>query len=167
MPKSSRGWREAAVIAGSEWGRLTTNLVEALTPVTPGHGVYYKGLLAGRLLYRDAQGVLGDAAIGEQPKSIVIDRHLSIEETLATLARQVEQDLVQKHPRESLFLLLAPNARRFPQPLLLDRRQRRCIWLSPAALYDNTDTGFGLSTTAQGFSALVIEGHGLALLKNP
>src|ERR1019366_3734791 len=73
----------------------------------------------------------------------------------------------QNHPGESLFLLLAPNARRFPQPLLLDREQRQCVWLAPAALYDNTERGLGLSTTAQGVSALLVEGHGLALLKNP
>ncbi len=167
MPEGQRGWREATVIAGPEWGRLTTNLAEVLTPASPGHGIYYKGLVADRLLYRDAQGALDDAALGEQPKGIVIDRHLSIEETVATLARQVERDLVQEHPGDSLFLLLPPNARRFPQPLLLDRKQRQCIWLSPAALYDNTERGLGLSTTRQGLSAMVLESHGLALLKNP
>jgi cardiolipin synthase A/B len=167
MPQGERGWREAKVIAGAEWGRLTTNLVEVLTPATPGHAVYYQGFLADRLLYRDARGAPCETAIGDQPKEIVIDRCLSIEETLATLARRVEQDLVEKHPRDSLFLLLAPNARRFPQPLLLDRQQRQCVWLSPAALYDNTERGFGLSTVAQGLSALLVESHGLALLKNP
>ena len=131
MPEGERGWREATVIAGTEWGRLTTNLVEALTPAVPGHGVYYQGFLADRLLYRDAQGAPRFASMDEQPKEVVIDRHLSIEETLATLARRVEQDLAQNHPGESLFLLLAPNARRFPQPLLLDREQRQCIWLAP------------------------------------
>ena len=97
----------------------------------------------------------------------MIDHRFSMEETLALLARHVERDLVQQHPGDSLFLLLAPRARRFPQPLLLDHQQRQCVWLSPAALYDNTERGLGLSTTAQGFEALLIESHGLALLKNP
>lgn len=167
MPEGERGWHEATVVAGAEWGRLTTNLVEALTPGPPGHGIYYKGLLADRVLYRDAQGLARDATLGEHPKEVVIDRHLSIEETLAALARQVEHDLVREHPGDTLFLLLAPNARRFPQSLLLDRQQRRCVWLSPAALYDYTERGLGLSTTAQGVRALLLEGHGLALLKNP
>ena len=82
-------------------------------------------------MYRDAQGAPRFASIGEQPKEVIIDRRFSIEETLVTLARQVEQDLARKHPGEALFLLLAPNARRFPQPLLLDRQQRQCIWLAP------------------------------------
>jgi cardiolipin synthase A/B len=167
MPEDERGWREATVIAGTEWGRLTTNLFEVLTPAAPGHGIHYNGLVTDRLLYRDAQGAACDAALGEQPGEVVIDRRLSIEETLATLARGGEQDLVRKHPGDSLFLLLAPSVRRFPQPLLLDRKQRQCIWLSPAALYDNTERGFGFSTTRQGLSALVLESHGLALLKNP
>jgi cardiolipin synthase len=167
MPEGVRGWREATVIAGTEWGRLTTNLVRALTPASAAHGVYYQGFMADRLLYRDAQGTPRFASIDEPPKGVIIDRRLSTEETLATLAREVGQDLAQNHPGESLFLLLAPNARRFPQPLLLDREQRQCVWLAPAALYDNTERGLGLSATVQGVSALLVEGHGLALLKNP
>ena len=167
MPEGERGWREATVIAGAEWGRLTTNLVEALTPGRPGTASTTRDFWPTACCIATRRALARDASIGEQPKEVVIDRHLSIEETLATLARQVEQDLVRKHPGDSLFLLLAPNARRFPQPLLLDRQQRQCIWLSPAALYDNTERGLGLSTTAQGLSALLLEGHGLALLKNP
>ena len=167
MPEGERGWREATVIAGTEWGRLSTNLVEALTPAAAGHGVYYQGFMADRLLYRDVAGASRSASIDEPPKGVVIDRRLSTEETLVMLARRVEQDLAQNHPGESLFAMLAPNARHYPQPLLLDREQRQCIWLTPAALYDNTERGFGLSTTAQGFSALLLEGHGLALVKNP
>ena len=167
MPAGERGWREATVIAGAEWAHLTTNLVEALAPATPGHGVYCQGFLADRLLYRDARGAPHFASMDEQPEGVVIDRHLSIEETLATLARLVERDLARNHPGESLFLLLAPNPKRFPQPLLLDRQQRQCIWLVPASFYDRTEQQLGVSATAQGFSALVLEGHGLALLKNP
>jgi phosphatidylserine/phosphatidylglycerophosphate/cardiolipin synthase-like enzyme len=167
IPEGQRGWREAKVVSGAEWSRLTTNLFEALTPTAPGHGAYYQGFLSDRLLYRDAKGAPRFATIGEQPKEVIIDHHFSIEETLVKVAREVEQDLIRQHPAESLFVLLAPNARRFPQPLLLDRQRRLCVWLSPAALYDTTERGIGLSTTAQGLSALLIESHGLALLKNP
>ena len=137
-------------MAGAEWGRLTTNLVEALTPAAPGHGIYYQGFLADRLLYRDAQGAPALPFWTSRPMDVIIDRHLSIEETLAILARRVEQDLVRQHPGDSLFLLLAPNARRYPQPLLLDRQRRQCIWLSPATLYDTTERGVGLSTASPG-----------------
>ena len=68
MPESERSWREATVIAGVEWGRLTTNLVETLTPASPGHGIYYRGLMANRLLYRDAQGALRDASSVSSPE---------------------------------------------------------------------------------------------------
>jgi len=167
MPEGQRSWREATVIAGAEWSQLTTNLFEALTPASPGHGTYYQGFLEDRLLYRDALGASRFGSVDDSPKGIIIDRRFSMEETLAMLARRVEKDLARQHPGDSLFLLLAPNARRFPQPLLLDRRQRQCIWLSPAALYDNTERGLGLSTTAQGIKAMLVESHGLALLKNP
>ena len=168
LPEEGRhGWREATVVSGAEWNRLITNLVQVLTPAAPGHAIYYEGLFADRLLYRDTSGVARFGSVELPPPGVVTDRRLSLEETLATLARRVEQDLVAKHPTESLFLLLAPNARRFPQALLLDRRERQCVWISPAALYDNTELGFGWSTTAQGLRAVVLESHGWALLKNP
>jgi phosphatidylserine/phosphatidylglycerophosphate/cardiolipin synthase-like enzyme len=167
LPKDERGWREATVVAGAEWSRLATNLFSALTPAAPTHAIYYQGFLADRLLYRGAQGAIRSVPIGEQPKEVVIDRRYSTEETLELLARLVAEDLARNHPGQSLFLLMAPNTRRFAQPLLLDHRQRQCVWLAPAALYDNTERGLSLSTTAQGLSALLLEGHGLALLKNP
>lgn len=167
IPEGQRSWREATVIAGPEWVRLTTNLVEALTPAAPGHGVYYQGFQADRLLYRDAQGTSRFTTVDAKPKDVILDRGLSIEETLAMMARLVDRELRQHHAGQSLFLLLAPNAKRFPQPLLLDRQQRQCILLVPAAYYDTTERGLGLSATAQGVSAMLLESHGLALLKNP
>jgi phosphatidylserine/phosphatidylglycerophosphate/cardiolipin synthase-like enzyme len=167
LPEGRRGWREARVIAGSEWHQLTTNLIAALTPQARGHGVYYQGLLADRLLYRDAEGLPKFGPVADHPDGLIIDRRFSIEETLELLARLMEENLLRTHPQDSLFLLLAPNARRFPLPMLLDRKQRQCVWLSPAALYDNTERGFGVATTIQGIAALLFEGHGLALVKNP
>ena len=167
MPKGEGGWREATVIAGAEWNRLATNLIAVLTPSAPGHGVYYQGFLADRLLYRDAQGASVSVPIGEQPKEVTIDRRFSIDETLELMAWLVEDGLARSHPGDVLFLLMAPNSKRFPQPLLLDRRQRECVWLTPAVLYDTTERGLGLSATAQGLSALFLEGHVVAMLKNP
>ena len=97
---------------------------------------------------------------------MVVESRFSIEETLGILARHVEQDLARNHPGDTLFLLMSPRGRQFPQPLLLDRRQRECIWLTPGALYD-MERGLTLSTTAQGLGALIFEAHGVALVKNP
>jgi len=167
MPAGRRGWREATVLAGEAWGRLTTNLLQTLAPTSPGHGNYYQGFLADRFLYRDAQGTPRFSTMDEKPERVVLDRRFSIEETLASLARLVEEDLTRYYPGESLFLLLVPTARRLPQALLLDRQKRECVLLVPAAFYDTTERGLSLATTAQGVSALVFESHGLALIKNP
>ena len=105
--------------------------------------------------------------MGQLTPGVVVERHFSMDETLEILARSVEQQLAQNHPADSLFLLMAPDTRSFPQPLLLDRQQRQCVWLAPAALYDPTERGISLAVTAQGLSALLFESHGLALLKNP
>jgi cardiolipin synthase A/B len=166
IPEGERRWREATVIAGPEWNRLTTNLIAELAPANPGHGIYYQGFMSDRLLYRDEHGAPSSVPIGEQPKGVTIDSRFSIEETLGLLARHVEADLARNHPGDSLFLLMAPHGRRFPQPLLLDRRQHECVWLTPGALYD-TERGLSLSYTAQGLGALIFEAHGIALLKNP
>ncbi len=167
MPEGERGWREAEVIAGQEWRRMATNLIAALAPERPMHGAYYQAFLADRVLYRDASGAARWAALNEVPSGVVIEHRFSMDETLEVLARRIEAHLVQSHPGDELFLLMAPNASRFTTPLLLDRQQKRCISLTPAALYDTTERNAGLTATAQGFSAFFLEGHGLALLKNP
>ena len=167
IPEHDRSWREASVIAGSEWRQLATNLISALTPTTPAHGAFYQAFLSDRLLYRDSQGVPRVALATEHPNGIFIEHRYSLDETLELLARQVEEHLSKTHPAGSLFVMMAPNARRFTQPLLLDRQQRQCVFLAPAALYDSTDRGVSLAATAQGLIALLPEGHGIALLKNP
>jgi cardiolipin synthase len=167
IPETEHGWREATVIAGAEWRQLATSLTSALTPKTPSHGAFYQAFLADRLLYRDAQGMPRVALASEHPNGVYIEHRFSLGETLELLARQVEQQLVKSHPADSLFLMMAPNAKRFTQPLLLDRQQRQCVFLAPAALYDSAEPGIPLAATAQGFTALLLESHGIALLKNP
>ena len=167
VPEGEHGWREATVIAGGEWRQLATNLIRALTPEATAHGAYYQAFLADRLLYRDSQGVPRMALASEHPGGVFIEHRFSLGETLELLARRVEDQLAQRHPTDSLFLMMAPNDRRFTQPLLLDRQQRQCVFLAPAALYDSTDRGGTFSVTAQGLSALLPESHGIALLKNP
>ena len=167
VPDGERGWREATVISGAEWRQLATNLISGLMPKTPSHGVFYEAFLADRLLYRDAQGAPRVALASEHPAGIFIEHRFSMDETLELMARQIEEHLIKSHPADSLFLMMAPNARRFTQPLLLDRQQRQCVFLTPAALYDSTERGVTLATTAQGLWALLPESHGIALLKNP
>ncbi len=167
IPEGQKGWREATVVAGAEWRSIATNVVSQLTPKTPLHGAFYQAFLADRLLFRDAQGLPQAVLASEQPSAVIIERRFTMEETLELLANRIEEQLVRTHPSNSLFLMMAPNAKRFTQPLLLDREQRQCVFLSPAALYDTTDRGGTLSPTAQGLSALLPESHGIALIKNP
>jgi cardiolipin synthase len=167
MPEGERGWREATVIAGTEWRRMTTNFIGALTPTAAGHGAHYEAFMAGHLLYRDAQGLPHVARLEETPAGVTIDHRYTMDETLEILARLFEEHLERGYSSDGLYLIMAPNVGRFTQPLLLDRKQRRCVCLLPAALYDNTEQGLSLSTGADGLSAVLLEGHGVALLKNP
>ena len=167
VPEHEHGWREATVIGSAEWRQLATNLIAVLTPKAPTHGAFYQAFLSDRLLYRDKEGVARVALATERPADIVIEHRYSMDETLEVLAHEFEQHLSKTHPSDTLFVMMAPNARRFTQPLLLDRQQRQCVFLAPAALYDSVDRGGTLSVTAQGFVALLPESHGIALLKNP
>lgn len=155
------------MIAGLDWRQLATNLFYELVPQQPGHGICYQAFLADRVLYRDAQGVPRLAPLRDQPPGLVIDRRYTVEETLEVLARRFEEHLSQTHPTESAFVLMAPNGGRFTQPLLLDRKQRECVLLSPAALYESTEHGLSLAFTVQGISAMLFQSHGVALIKNP
>jgi phosphatidylserine/phosphatidylglycerophosphate/cardiolipin synthase-like enzyme len=167
IPDGGRSWREATVIAGNDWRQLATNLFRELVPRTPGHGVYYQAFLADRLLYRDNEGLPRVVPLRDQPSGVIVDRRYTVEETLDVLARKVEEQFSQTHPGESLFVLMAPNANRFTQPLLVDRKQHVCVLLSPAALYDSTEYGINFAVTVEGISAMLFESHGLALIKNP
>lgn len=167
VPEAGQAWRKATVIGGAELHQLSTNLLAGMTPETPNHGVYYQGLLADRLLYRDAQGQPRSAGIGEQPGEVIIDRHCSMEETWEVLARSAVGQLAEHHPGDSLFLIMAPAAEQLSHPLLLDCQERRCVWLAPVGLNDPTERGISLAVTAQGLGSLVFESHGLALIKNP
>ena len=114
LPESKQGWREATVIAGAAWRNYATNLIEALTPQAPWHGVYYQAFLADRVLYRDAQGVPHLAPQGEQPPQVIIDHRFPLEETLEVMARQAEKYRTEKHPEEELFLF------RFGRQLIME-----------------------------------------------
>jgi len=166
LPEARQGWREVTVIAGAAWRNFATNLVEALTPKTPGHGAYYQAFLADRVLYRDAQGHAQMSPQGEQPGPVIIDHQFPLEETLQVLAGRAEEYWAQRHPDETLFLLMAPNGSRLSQPLLVDRQHRQCVSLLPAALFDLEDRGLGFAGTAQGLGA-ALQSHSLALVKNP
>jgi cardiolipin synthase len=160
------GWREPVIIAEQEWRVLATNLLAGLTPATPGHAKYYRGLLADRLLYRDLQARAISTPIKQAPQGVIIDHRYSIEESLQILAQVAEPQLVRNHPNHSLFLLIV-HPSRSPQPLLIDTARHRCFWLSSAGLFEPDEPSFPLALTAQGISALVLESNGLALIKNP
>jgi phosphatidylserine/phosphatidylglycerophosphate/cardiolipin synthase-like enzyme len=159
------GWTEPVVIAHEEWRRLSTNLLAALTPATAGHAKYYRGLLGDRILYRDSQDRPAMALIGQPPPLVVIDHRYSIEESLQLMAVMAEPLLKRAHPTNSLFVIMVHSAR-VPQPLLIDTGRHRCVWLSSAGLYESPEA-FPFAPTTKGFSALVFESNGLALLKNP
>jgi cardiolipin synthase A/B len=164
---TSRHWREAQVIAGGEWHQLVTNLIAVLTPPMPGRGSYYRGLMGERFLYRDLNGTPRFAPVSEPPPGVKIDHRYSIEETLEILARRSTEQLTKTHSGQSHFLLMAPNSRHFPQPLLVDAERNRCVWLSPVDFYRSPEPGHVVTGSARSLSALICEGHGLALLKNP
>jgi len=113
VPDLRRSWREAVVIAGAEWRQLSTNLVEELTPSTPGHGAYYQAFLGNRLFFRNALGDVRSTPQGDAPEQILIDHRYSVDETLDVLSVKIEEQLIRSHPGCSLFVIMAPDGGRF------------------------------------------------------
>jgi cardiolipin synthase A/B len=166
-PDHLHGWREATVISRSQWRLLVTSFINDLAPARAGHAIYYQAFLADGLVYRDQAGHVRFLPLSEKPENLVVDRHYSMEETLQLLAARIESELARLYPRRDLFCILTANADRFIQPLLLDRAHKRCVFLSPAALFDRTDIGLSLTGTAQGIGTLLLESHLWAIVKNP
>ncbi len=166
LPQTDRAWREATVIAGAEWQRFARELIESLAPSQPWRGARYQSFLADQILYRDEQGRVHTSPQDALPPQVQLERFSPLEETLLLLAERAERWWAERHPGQSLFVLMAPDGRRMSLPLLLDRQRRRCMQLLPAALFDAADRGMSFAATAQGLGVLV-EGHTLALLKNP
>ena len=166
IQKGETGWRRPVLIAGEQWHALATKLLGELTPSLRGHGIYYRGLLGDRFLYRAADGSAKTSPISPPVPGVVIDHRYSTEETLQILGRLLQEHLLKTHPKESLFMLMT-HPQLSPQPLLYDRVAKRCVWLSPSALYDSTERGIVQATTARSISALIFEAHGVALIKNP
>jgi phosphatidylserine/phosphatidylglycerophosphate/cardiolipin synthase-like enzyme len=160
------GWKEPVVIAGDQWRRLATNLLAGLTPATPGHAKYYRGVLGERILYRDSSGRAMVVPLAKMPKGVSIDHRYSIEESLQILAQVAEPLLTRKYPGKSLFLLMV-HPKRSPQPLFIDTAKHLCVWISSSALFEPKEPSIPLTPTFRGVSALVFESNGLALLKNP
>src|SRR6185295_7894867 len=147
-PDPKAGWREATVVAGPTWRSFATNLIEALTPMEPWHGVYYQAFFHDRVMYRDDKGLAHLAPQGEQPPNVVVDHRYPLEETLLILATQAEKYREARRPDDKLFLLMPPSVNRLTQPLLVDREKRQCVSFINAALYDSADRGLSFAATA-------------------
>ena len=92
---------------------------------------------------------------------------LQQEESLQLVARWLAEHLTRLHPQDSAFVVMAPDARHFPQPLLIDRAHLQCVWLTPVDFYHSTEPGHVVTSSTRSLSALLLESHGLALIKNP
>jgi len=167
IPALEERWRQARVVAGEELQKVAGRVMDDLVPRQAEHGVYYQSFLADGVLYRDTNGVVRSVELERQPANVVLDRRYSMHETVNALAERFQAQLTRAHPGETFFLIMLPNPGKYTTCLLLDLTRRRCVWLSPSALYDRTEMGADVSVTLDSLSAFVVEGHGLALLKNP
>ncbi len=167
VARTSQSWRQAVVISGKTWSEMLMDWLEQLAPLEPGQGIYYQSYLADGVIFRDTSGRPVFRPLNQVPPGVMIQRRLSMEETVGELAGLLGHHLGLQFPGESLFVVLSPSSRNFVQGLLLDTRNKRSVWLSPAALYDRTERGFDLLFNARGLSAFTLESHGLAIVKNP
>jgi hypothetical protein len=167
VPGPEHGWKEAFVLSAGEGQRIATELRNRLTPAEPNHGVCYEAFFADRVLFRDGQGTAKLAFQDEKPPGVLINHNFFTEESVIAVTKPLDEILAAQYPEGSLFLILAPDASRCAQPLLIDRKTQVCVGLSLGALYDSGERGVAYKATIEAFSAAILESHGIALLKNP
>ena len=167
LPNLNKGWKQATVLWGDEGREVAQALADRLTPTARGHGVCFESLFADQVLFRDEGGAARWVQQKEKPEEVEIDRHYFVEDSLGTIAEHLDSILTASHPEGTLFLVISCDSSRYAQPVLFDRARGMCVGLWLANLYDSGQSGTGIRTTADAFSALVLESHGIALIKNP
>ena len=167
VPEKDLKWQEARLICGKDAQIICDDLARKLTPERPGHGYSYECLFADRTIYRDKHGTVKVVFQKETPRDVVIDHHYYLAEGLEIIAAKLNAALGSKYPNESLFVLMPSGTTHYTQPVFIDRKRRVCVSMCLAALFDSGETGVPFKVAGDGISALILESHGLALLRNP
>lgn len=167
LPKPDGSWHEATVLGAEDWDRLAREATARLAGDTPRQGAFLQFLDTERVLYRDASGSMHVVKPDAVPADVTVTQRYNAEEFATTMSRVLEASLAAAGGRQHLFVLVEPRPGNLIRFILLDRAKRRCVLLvAPRVEYDPKG-GPQIVTSARMLTSLVLESHGVALLKNP
>lgn len=167
LPSAGSHWREATVVGREIWSNLVETTLQQLTPSVPWQGAYFQFLSQERILYRDDSQRIRAVRVEQKPARVEIVRSNSPHEWGALLA-----DVLSKIPKHEagqnrLFLLTDHLEGRPPRFMMIDADRKICTFLFLRSSGDNPDGGFKVDSRLRFLTSLVIESHGIAILKNP
>jgi cardiolipin synthase len=167
MPGPRSAWHEATILGQDAWRGYLHRAYERLVPQEPGLGIYVQLLDSDRVMARDATGHIRFYSLKDKPPDTRIVTRYNAREFAIQTARYVESDLSCVHPAQTRFLGAHRSGSLAPRFILFDFSRDVSVLLHGPCEEDGEDETLPFSSGLSVVTSLILESHGLALLKNP
>ncbi|MHB1308133.1 MAG: phospholipase D-like domain-containing protein [Limisphaerales bacterium] len=167
LPSPRGPWIEAVVLPLELWPELARASASHLVGAEPLNGTRFQLLNLEGVLYRNTSGGVNETSIESAPANITITRAANAEEFAFALTRAVRDRFAPAHPGRYLFLLRTTLQPDQPDFILVDVRQRLCVYLGAPMPADDPRGGASLIPSPRLAASFFLESHGVALVKNP
>ncbi len=157
----------ARVVEADAFAQLARRVADTLTPREPGRAAMLS--VGGReyLLTRGPDGVArserGEATAGD----VTVSRWVNVETFVGEAVRELERADSERSGELGPLLFTLSHLAGEPRFLLYDRARRLCVLLRPGGPSATPREGGGTEPVVRMVQALTLEGHLVALLKNP
>jgi cardiolipin synthase A/B len=163
--KPSRA-RQVRVLEPDTWTRFTHTFGDRLAPTDPGTALLLQAGSSDTLVFRGADGTVRSALVRGAPTDLKVVRRLNLVELATEAARYIEVQTAGAGVSDAVFLFVVPRRERRNGLVLFDTSKHMCVAVElPRPSPDREGTAF--TRAARMVSAVTIEAHGLALVKNP
>ena len=167
IPGSKSAWKRVTVLDQESWRGHSQRAREQLVPKEPGQGVYVQLMDGERVLLRDSKGRIQPHSLQEIPEEANIVGRYNAHEFAIQMARSVESELTSRYPEQTCFLGVYLSVSFEPRFILFDFSRRTCVVLHGPLEMGAEDGTIPLSSELKILTALLVESHVYALLKNP
>ena len=167
LPETKSHWREATVLGRAQWLELSRSTAESLTPSEPWQGCYFQFANSEGVLYRDATGRVHSVRFEDKPANVSIQKRLNSQEFATAVTRLLEFRMQSQQEHQNLFLLVETQTGQTARYVLFDLARRRCVLLSSPRTGDDPRGAPHLDSSVLVLTSLLVESHGVAVLKNP
>ena len=158
---------QARVVEADAFARLAQRVADALTPQEPGRTALLS--FGGRefLLTRGPDGVARSDRREASAVDVGVSRWISVETFVGEAVRELERAGSERAGELGPLLFTLSQLDGEPRFVLFDRARRLCVLLRPGGTSATPREGGGTEPVVRMVQALTLEGHLVALLKNP